>query len=59
MAGPLQDQCAFAAVLAFPEKSCAEARPTGDSEIGIEIWLPAENWNGKYEQLGNGDLLPR
>jgi feruloyl esterase len=32
----------------------AVARPTSDSEIGIEIWLPAENWNGKYEQLGNG-----
>jgi feruloyl esterase len=32
----------------------AVARPTSDSEIGIEVWLPAESWNGKYEQLGNG-----
>jgi feruloyl esterase len=32
----------------------AVARPTSDSEIGIEIWLPAENWNGKYQQVGNG-----
>jgi feruloyl esterase len=32
----------------------AVAHPTSDSEIGIEIWLPAENWNGRYEQLGNG-----
>ncbi|QHN03162.1 tannase/feruloyl esterase family alpha/beta hydrolase [Granulicella sp. WH15] len=32
----------------------AVARPTSDSEIGIEIWLPAENWNDNYEQLGNG-----
>lgn len=32
----------------------AVARPTSDSEIGIEIWLPVETWNGKYEQLGNG-----
>jgi feruloyl esterase len=32
----------------------AVAHPTSDSEIGIEIWLPTENWNGKYEQLGNG-----
>jgi feruloyl esterase len=32
----------------------AVARPTSDSEIGIEIWLPAENWNGRYEQIGNG-----
>ena len=32
----------------------AVARPTSDSEIGIEIWLPATGWNGKYEQVGNG-----
>jgi feruloyl esterase len=32
----------------------AVARPTTDSEIGIEIWLPADNWNGRYEQIGNG-----
>ncbi|WP_213979090.1 tannase/feruloyl esterase family alpha/beta hydrolase [Sphingomonas sp. dw_22] len=32
----------------------AVARPASDSEIGIEIWLPAEHWNGKYEQTGNG-----
>ena len=32
----------------------AVAHPTSDSEIGIEIWLPAENWNGKYQQIGNG-----
>jgi feruloyl esterase len=31
----------------------AVASPTSDSEIGIEVWLPAEGWNGKYEQLGN------
>jgi len=29
------------------------ARPTSDSEIGIEVWLP-EGWNGKYLQAGNG-----
>jgi feruloyl esterase len=32
----------------------AVARPTSDSEIGIEIWLPADHWNGRYEQIGNG-----
>ncbi len=32
----------------------AVARPTRDSEIGIEIWLPVEGWNGKYQQVGNG-----
>jgi Tannase and feruloyl esterase len=32
----------------------AVARPVADSEIKIEIWLPAANWNGKYMQAGNG-----
>ena len=29
-------------------------RPTKDSEIRFELWLPASGWNGKYIQLGNG-----
>src|SRR5579862_8047749 len=32
----------------------AIARPTSDSEIHFEVWLPAAGWNGKYEQVGNG-----
>jgi feruloyl esterase len=28
-------------------------RPTMDSEIGFEVWLPAD-WNGRYLQIGNG-----
>jgi hypothetical protein len=32
----------------------AIARPTSDSEIKFEVWLPAAGWNGKYEQVGNG-----
>jgi feruloyl esterase len=31
----------------------AVARPTRDSEIGFELWLP-DGWNGRYAQLGNG-----
>ena len=31
-----------------------EARPTKDSQIGFELWLPASGWNGRYYQLGNG-----
>lgn len=30
------------------------ARPTSDSEIHFEVWLPASGWNGKFEQVGNG-----
>ena len=29
-------------------------KPTSDSEIKFEVWLPAAGWNGKYQQLGNG-----
>src|ERR1035438_5028075 len=32
----------------------ATARPTSDSEIKFELWLPVSGWNGKYEQVGNG-----
>jgi len=28
-------------------------RPTADSAIGFELWLP-ERWNGRYLQTGNG-----
>jgi len=30
------------------------ARPSADSEIQIEVWLPAENWNGRLQSVGNG-----
>jgi feruloyl esterase len=32
----------------------AEAKPTSDSDIKIEIWLPVSGWNGKLQGLGNG-----
>jgi feruloyl esterase len=28
--------------------------PVGDSNINFEVWLPTENWTGRYEQAGNG-----
>nr|ADU32682.1 multi-fuction esterase [uncultured bacterium] len=28
--------------------------PTPDSDIKVEVWLPADNWNGKYVGIGNG-----
>jgi hypothetical protein len=30
------------------------ARPTSDSEIKFELWLPVGGWNRKYQQAGNG-----
>src|SRR5438552_15458032 len=29
-------------------------KPSGDSDIKIEVWLPASGWNGKFEAVGNG-----
>jgi hypothetical protein len=41
---PLPDFCRVAGI----------AKPTSDSEIHFEVWLPASGWNGKFEQVGNG-----
>lgn len=47
-ANPYADLPAFCRVLAV-------SRPTSDSEINIEVWLPAgAAWNGKLEANGNG-----
>lgn len=44
-AGPqLPAHCRVAAVLA----------PSSDSHIEMELWMPAENWNGKFLAVGNG-----
>jgi feruloyl esterase len=32
----------------------ATLTPTADSDIKVEVWLPAEGWNGKYVGIGNG-----
>jgi feruloyl esterase len=32
----------------------ATLKPSADSEIKIEVWLPAANWNGKFMAIGNG-----
>jgi len=29
-------------------------KPTSDSEIKFEVWLPGANWNGKFHGIGNG-----
>jgi feruloyl esterase len=35
----------------------ATIRPTSDSEIKIEVWMPASGWNGKFQGVGNGAWL--
>jgi tannase/feruloyl esterase len=32
----------------------ATLKPTSDSDIKIEVWLPASGWNGKLQAVGNG-----
>ncbi|MBI3491841.1 MAG: tannase/feruloyl esterase family alpha/beta hydrolase, partial [Acidobacteria bacterium] len=32
----------------------ATLKPSTDSDIKIEIWMPASGWNGKFEAVGNG-----
>jgi feruloyl esterase len=29
-------------------------RPTADSDIQFEVWMPASGWNGKFQGVGNG-----
>src|SRR6478672_6482254 len=30
------------------------SKPSRDSDIKVEVWLPASGWNQKYEAVGNG-----
>ena len=32
----------------------AEATPSGDSDIKIEVWMPLAGWNGRFLAVGNG-----
>ncbi|KPL66941.1 feruloyl esterase [Erythrobacter sp. SG61-1L] len=32
----------------------ATLTPTSDSDIKVEVWLPATGWNGKFVGIGNG-----
>lgn len=32
----------------------ATVKPSADSDIKVEIWMPVSGWNGKFRGLGNG-----
>jgi tannase/feruloyl esterase len=34
----------------------ATLKPTSDSDIKMELWLPSTGWNGKFRGTGNGGL---
>jgi len=45
----------FRALPAFCRVS-ATSKPTADSDIRFEVWLPLAHWNGKFQGVGNGGL---
>jgi feruloyl esterase len=51
--GPPGGGAAFKTLSAFCRVS-ATLRPVADSQIGIEVWLPASGWNGNLQSVGNG-----
>jgi feruloyl esterase len=50
------NQQAFQTLPAFCRVQ-ATLRPSSDSDIRIEVWLPAEGWNGRLEETGNGGYM--
>src|SRR5688572_6745803 len=40
----LPEHCRIAATL----------KPSADSDIKIEVWMPTRTWNGKFQAVGNG-----
>jgi feruloyl esterase len=51
--GAAQQNAAFKQLPAFC-RVAATLKPSSDSDIKIEVWLPVSNWNGKYQAVGNG-----
>ena len=51
--GNAQNDARLAQLPAFC-RVAATLRPSADSDIKIEVWMPASGWNGKFEAVGNG-----
>jgi hypothetical protein len=51
---PAPDRSAFYKGLPAFCRIVAEAKPTADSDIKIEVWMPVSGWNGKLQGIGNG-----
>jgi feruloyl esterase len=47
------DPAVYKSLPAFCRVS-AVSKPSPDSEIHIEVWMPASGWNGKFRGQGNG-----
>jgi feruloyl esterase len=46
-AAPFKELPAFCRVIGV-------IKPTSDSDIKFEVWMPASGWNGKFQGIGNG-----
>jgi hypothetical protein len=44
---------AFSGLPAFCRVT-ATLKPSSDSDIKVEVWLPVSGWNGKFQGVGNG-----
>jgi feruloyl esterase len=56
-AGPLQVAAGRGGPAPFAPAHCRVAAvlaPSSDSHIEAEFWMPAADWNGKFEAVGNG-----
>ena len=51
--GPSAAEQAFSNPVAFC-RVAATLTPSPDSDIKVEVWLPAAGWNGKFQAVGNG-----
>nr|HEV7954581.1 tannase/feruloyl esterase family alpha/beta hydrolase [Candidatus Acidoferrales bacterium] len=53
---PAQAAAASAFFKSLPAfcRVAVDSTPSSDSDIKIEVWLPASNWNGKFQGQGNG-----
>jgi feruloyl esterase len=51
--GSAQQNAAFKQLPAFC-RVAATLKPSSDSDIKVEVWLPTSNWNHKYQAVGNG-----
>jgi len=56
---PVADPAAGIRPISFADlpafcRVAATLTPSTDSDIKIEVWLPATGWNGKFQAVGNG-----
>src|SRR5690349_2049171 len=48
-----QQNAAFKQLPAFCRVTVT-LKPSADSDIKIEVWMPMTSWNGKFQAVGNG-----